>query len=65
MTRGALAQTLRELAILRTAALLGSEYELTQHRWLAADMDVDAGSVEAGPLARRAPPRPGDLRRRH
>lgn len=47
LTRGALGPRPRELAILRTAAVLGSEYELTQHRWLAADMDVDAESVAA------------------
>lgn len=47
LKHGELTQTQRELAILRTAALLGSEYELVQHRWLAAGMGIDAGSVKA------------------
>src|SRR4051794_8227451 len=47
LTRGALAGTQRELAILRTAALLGSEYEIVQHRWLAAGLGIDAGSIAA------------------
>lgn len=47
LKHGELTQTQRELAILRTAALLGSEYELAQHRWLAAGMGIDAGNVEA------------------
>jgi 4-carboxymuconolactone decarboxylase len=47
LKQGALTETQRELTILRTAALLGSEYELAQHRWLAAAMGIDAGSVEA------------------
>ncbi len=47
LARGALTRMLCELAILRTAALLGSEYELAPHRLLAAEMGIDAGSVEA------------------
>ncbi len=47
LTRGELTERQRELAILRTAALLGSEYELAQHRWLAVGMGIDADSVRA------------------
>ncbi|MGY2872942.1 4-carboxymuconolactone decarboxylase [Marmoricola sp. URHA0025 HA25] len=54
LTRGALTATQRELAILRTAALLGSEYELTQHRWIAADMGIATGSIEAAAHPDRA-----------
>ena len=47
LTRGQLTDTQRELAILRTAALLGSEYELAQHRWIATRLGISADSVRA------------------
>jgi 4-carboxymuconolactone decarboxylase len=47
LTHSELTGTQRELAILRTAALLGSEYELAQHRWIAAGMGIAADKVRA------------------
>src|SRR4051794_29399082 len=47
LEHSALTATQRELATLRTATLLGSDYELVQHRWIAATLGIEAGSVEA------------------
>lgn len=47
LKHSALTETQRELAILRTAALLGSEYELAQHRWIAAGLGIEEHTVRA------------------
>ena len=47
LTHSELTGTQRELSILRTAALLGSEYELAQHRGIAAGMGIARDKVRA------------------
>lgn len=53
LVHGGLAARERELAILRTASLAASEYELGQHRWLAATL-LSPGEIAGAGDPRRA-----------
>lgn len=55
---GALAPTLRELAILRVGSLCGSAYEVHQHRKIAAAVGLDPARIDAA-LALDASDGPG------
>jgi alkylhydroperoxidase family enzyme len=45
--KGGIAVRERELVILRTAAFIGSEYEIGQHRWIGAKAGLTPEEIEA------------------
>jgi alkylhydroperoxidase family enzyme len=45
--KGGIAVREREMVILRTAAFIGSEYEIGQHRWIGAKAGLTPDEIEA------------------
>jgi alkylhydroperoxidase family enzyme len=46
-THGGIGVREREIVILRTAARIGSDYEIGQHRWIGAKAGLTPGEIEA------------------
>jgi alkylhydroperoxidase family enzyme len=60
MAHGAIPMRERELVILRVAARAGSDYEIGQHRWIAAKAGLTATEIDAAVDPAREQPFTGD-----